>query len=210
MSEVEAKLPTLTRKIIHAPDLAAWYDVGHPVAIYEAVLGLRGLPTTREIGRDAARFAMVTVWRDLMHALLGFLGGTPRMAFEQMPVLWSATRRDSGELRCVESSTRHAVTELRGFPYAASVAWCEVWQGHHEALLRQLRFTGTAKLTAVDAPAGIVRVHTEWGGALRGTATNKFVPPAVDDPPKLDDGGGDGTDGTDRGKSDPDTKPTGG
>lgn len=175
LADVESKLPQITRKILLGPDAQAWYDEGHAVAIYELVAQLRGADACREVGRDAARFAMVSTWRDLMQALIGFLGATPRMAFEQMPVLWNATRRDAGELKCVESSTKHAITELRGFPYASSPAWGEVWRGHHEALLRQLRFSGESHLVSTDDAQGLIRTRTEWTSALGGGA-----PPTYD------------------------------
>ncbi len=177
LAEVEGKLPQMTRKILVSPDASAWYDEGHAVAIYELVATIRGAETCREVGRDAARFAMVSSWRDLMQALVGFLGATPRMAFEQMPVLWNATRRDAGELRCVESSTKHAITELQGFPYASSAAWGEVWRGHHEALLRQLRFSGEASIVETDAGAGLIRTHTVWASALRRVPSGNYDPP---------------------------------
>jgi hypothetical protein len=93
-------------------------------------------------------------------------------------VLWNATRRDAGEVLCVESSPRHATTELRDFPYASSQAWVHVWLGHHDALLRQLRFAGRADLVTVDPPAEspppespVVRIRVSWGAALTGTPT---------------------------------------
>ncbi|GAC1352366.1 MAG: hypothetical protein NVSMB1_14510 [Polyangiales bacterium] len=170
--ETDALLPALTRTILHSADLLAWYDEAQAVAIYEAVASLRKAPVCRSVGRDAARYAMVSTWRDMINALIGFIGGTPRMAFEQFPVLWNASRRDAGELRCVESSSRHAVTELRDFPFASNHAWTEVWLGHHDALLRQLRFGGEATLVAVDPSSKIVRVRTSWRSALGGSPTD--------------------------------------
>ena len=174
LAATDELLPTTTREIFWGADPAKWFDEGHAVAIYEAVAKLKGVAFCRELGRDAARFAMMTIWSDLMRALQGHVGGTPRMAFEQMPVIWNATRRDAGELHCLESSTRHAVTEVRGFPYTGSAAWVQVWLGHHDALLKQLRFTGRAALELADPAIPVVRTRTTWGGALGGNPTGGF------------------------------------
>ncbi len=162
LDEVSAALASSTRRILEVAEPTAWFDEGHAVAVYECVVRSRGAEVCREIGRDAARIAMTSSWRDFMGVLEGYLGGTPRMAFDQLPVLWNATRRDAGDLRCVESSMRHAVTEIRGFAYAESAAWREVWAGHHEALLRHLRFTGQVAIESVVPATGLVRVRTSW------------------------------------------------
>ncbi len=170
---VEPRLAMTTRQILRNHEPSAWYDEGHVVTLYEAVAqhappreGLDPLATVREVGRDAARFAMQNTWRELMAALVGLLGGTPRMAFEQMPVLWNATRRDAGDLVCIESSSKHATTQITGFPYAGSDAWVAAWLGHHDALLRHLRFGGEVRLDSVDGPGGVVRVRVAWGARL--------------------------------------------
>lgn len=173
LAEVDAELPVTTHNILWNTEAQSWFDEGHAVAIYEAIARARGLEVCREVGRDAARFAMVSAWRDLVQAMVGLMGGTPRMAFEHLPILWNATRRDAGEVVCLESSPRHALTEVRGFPYANSQAWAQVWLGHHEAVLRQLRFAGRAALDPVVGEAAI-RVRVSWGGALGGHATGSF------------------------------------
>ncbi len=160
LAQVDEELSTSTRKILGAAEPMAWYDEGHAVAVYEVVARLHDATVVREVGREAARLAMSSAWRDLMSVLEGLIGGTPRMAFEQLPVLWNATRRDAGEVRCVESSPRHAVTELTGFAYADSAAWVEVWIAHHEALLRHFRFGGRTTLETADP--GVVRLRTCW------------------------------------------------
>ncbi len=167
-AEIAAHLPVTTRHILRSADPAGWYDEGHTLAIFQEIARQHGPAATRELARDAARFAMFGPWRDLMAALVLLLGGTPRMAFEQLPVLWSASRRDAGTLRCVASSARHAVTELSGFALAADATWAEVWLGHHDALLRHLRFGGQAALEAVDGPSGVVRVRTSFGPPIAG------------------------------------------
>lgn len=159
---VAADLAVSTRRILEAGEATAWYDEGHLVAVYECVMRLRDASAVRDVGRDAVRFAMSSTWRDLMGALEGLLGGTPRMAFEQMPILWTASRRGEGELRCTESTVRHATTELRSFPWTGSAAWNEAWVGHHEALLRHLRFAGRAWIETHDVASGLLRVRTTW------------------------------------------------
>ena len=178
LAAIDDTLPSTTHNILWSVDSRVagrddgqkWFDEGHAVAIYEAVARVKDLAACRDVGRDAARYAMVSTWRDMMQPLVGLIGGTPRLAFEQMPVLWNATRRDAGELVCVESSPRHAVTEVHGFPYASSQAWVQVWLGHHDAMLRQLRFAGRADVEPApeDAPADCVRVRVTWGAALSG------------------------------------------
>jgi hypothetical protein len=177
LSAIDDALPSTTHNILWNVDGHKWFDEGHAVAIYEAIATATDLQHCRDVGRDAARYAMVSTWRDMMQPLVGLIGGTPRLAFEQMPVLWNATRRDAGEVVCVESSPRHAVTELRHFPYATSQAWAHVWLGHHDALLRQLRFAGRADLEILVAepaepqPPPTVRTRVAWGAALTGTPT---------------------------------------
>ena len=168
---VEARVAVTTRKIFQAGEPNAWYDEGHAVAIYEAVVehataqpDLAPMMLVREVGRDAARFAMQSTWRELMAAMTGLIGGTPRMAFEHIPVLWNATRREAGDLVCIESSSKHATTQVTGFAYTASAPWVATWVGHHDALLRHLRFSGTAQLEAADPATGTIRVKTTWGG----------------------------------------------
>jgi hypothetical protein len=191
LEEVDDSIASSSRMILSASDASAWYDEGHAVEIYEQVARLRDLAFVRDVGCDAARHAMSGSWRDLIQALTGLIGATPRLAFEQVPVVWNSTRRDAGEVRCCESTTKHVVTELHGFPYTASAAWNEVWAGHHDALLRHLRFGGLVTIDAVagrgadprthglgcrthlvemssrlNAPRYIKRVHCDWGGAL--------------------------------------------
>ncbi|MGZ3416591.1 MAG: hypothetical protein ACXVEF_09000 [Polyangiales bacterium] len=176
LESVYEALAVSSRRILDAAEPNAWYDEGHAVAVYECVSRLHGAAATREVGRDAARLAMSSSWRELMHALVGLMGGTPRMAFEQLPILWNATRRGGGELRCSESTVRHAVTELRGFPYASSQAWTEAWIGHHEALLKHLRFTGRAALEPSAKPVEeppVLRVRTSWGSTSEEPASTK-------------------------------------
>ena len=165
-----------TRNIFAGAEAQAqkWFDEGHAVAIYEAVAKVKDVAFCREVGRDAVRYAMASTWHELMQAMLGHMGGTPRMAFEHLPVLWNATRRDAGELVCVESSARHAVTEVRGFPYVSSAAWIQVWLGHHDALLKHLRFTGKSNVDLAESTPGVVRIRTMWSSALGGTATGGF------------------------------------
>lgn len=169
LSGLEEGLPQITRHLLAHAEPTAWYDEGHAVAIYEAVLAAHDAQVCRDVGRDAARFAMVSGWREMMQAIEGLLGNTPRMAFEQLPLIWNSTRKQAGELVCVESSAHQAITELHGFPYAGSSAWIAVWVGHHEALLRHFRFAGHAQ--AVEGEQGTVRVRTQWGSALKGAST---------------------------------------
>ena len=176
LAEIDADLPSTTHNILWGSDGQAWFDEGHAVAIYEAVARARSLDVCRGVGRDAARYAMVSTWHELMRAMVGLMGGTPRMAFEHLPILWNATRRGAGEVLCVESTSRYAVTEVHGFGYATSEAWTQVWLGHHEAILRQLRFAGRAALDGGgdgDGPER-VRVRVTWGGALGGHPTDAF------------------------------------
>jgi hypothetical protein len=163
LTQVSEAIAVSSRRILESAEPTAWYDEGHAVAVYECVSSLRDAAAAREIGRDAARLAMASTWRELMHALVGLMGGTPRMAFEQLPILWNATRRGAGELRCVESSTKHAVTELRDFPYTTSAAWTEAWLGHHEALLKHLRFVGRAAVEPEEGDGSALRVRVTWG-----------------------------------------------
>jgi hypothetical protein len=165
LDAVEPSLPQTTGHILRNAEANAWYDEGHAVAIYETVFAKLGAESSRVVGRDAARFAMASAWYELMIALRGHIGGTPRMLFEQMPVLWNATWRDAGEL-FVESTSRHAVTSLHGFAYAKSPAWIEAWIGVHEALLRSLKFTGTCALESVDEARGEIRVRVAWGAPI--------------------------------------------
>jgi hypothetical protein len=176
LAETEETLPTTTRAVFENDDPLKWFDEGHVVAIYEGVARVRDLAVCREVGRDAARYAMAGTWHELMLPLSVHGGGTPRLAFEQFPVLWNATHKDAGELLCVESSAVQAVTELHGFPYADSQAWVQAWIGHHDALLRHLRFTGKSSLERVDANA-VIRTRVVWGGALvRSEPTGGFGP----------------------------------
>jgi len=169
LAGIEPGLPSITRHILAQAEPTAWFDEGHAVSIYEAVAAAHDAATCREVGRDAARFAMVSGWRDMMQAIEGLLGNTPRMAFEQLPLVWNSTRKDAGELLCVESSGHQAVTELVGFPYAGSAAWVQVWAGHHEALLRHFRFAGHS--TVLTSDPQVVRIRTQWGSALKGAST---------------------------------------
>ena len=169
LADIEPALPSITRHILAQAEPTSWFDEGHAVAIYEGVLQARDAEVCREIGRDAARFAMVSAWREMMQAIEGLLGNTPRMAFEQLPLIWNSTRKGAGDLLCVESSGVQAITELTGFAYADSRAWVEVWAGHHEALLRHLRFAGHAEI--LPTSPGTVRIATRWGNALRGAST---------------------------------------
>lgn len=154
-----------SRLILDAPDPSAWYDEGHAVEIYEMAARARDLAFVRELGRDAACLAMASSWREMMQVIESLIGATPRLAFEQLPVLWHNTRRDAGELRCLESSLRHAESELRDFPHTTSDAWNEVWAGHHDALLRHLRFSGESTILAVDGAEGLIRIRTAWDAA---------------------------------------------
>jgi hypothetical protein len=172
--DLDAVLPTTTRQILRLAEPTAWYDEGHSIAIFQEIVNQQGKEVCRDIGRDAARYAMVGPWHELMAAMQGHLGGTPRMAFEQMPVLWSASRRDAGTLRCSSSSQRQAITELEGFPYATHAAWVEVWLGHHDALLRHLRFSGQSVLEELDPKRSLVRIRTIWGAPLGPPASNDF------------------------------------
>ncbi len=173
LAEVDEALAVTTRNLFWGADPQLWFDEGHAVAIYEQVARLKGVGFCRQIGRDAARYAMAGTWHELMDALAAHLGGTPRMAFEQLPVLWNATHRDAGEITC-QGSSRGATTELRGFAYASSEAWVEVWIGHHEALLRHLRFAGTVELVETSAESGLVKVKVFWGSPLKGMPTGGF------------------------------------
>jgi len=179
LAATDESLPMTTRNIFWGADAQKWFDEGHAVSIYETVAKLKDVAFCRELGRDAARFAMASTWHDLMQAMIGHLGGTPRMAFEHLPVLWNATRREAGELVCAESSSRHAVTEVRGFPYVSSPAWVQVWLGHHDALLRHLRFTGKSAIELADATTGVVRVRTTWTSPLGGMPTEGFGEPGT-------------------------------
>lgn len=163
--EIAQGIASSTRLILDGSDTLAWYDEGHAVEVYDQVARLRDLIFVRELGCEAARLAMAGPWRDMMTVLSGLIGATPRLAFEQIPVIWNSTRRDAGDVHCVESTTRHAVTELRGFPYTSSAAWNEVWAGHHEALLRQLRFGGQVSIESVNPADGLIRIRTVWDGA---------------------------------------------
>ncbi len=169
LADIEPTLPSSTRHILAHADAATWFDEGHAVSIYESLLLTRGAEICREVGRDAARFAMVSAWREMMQAIEGLLGNTPRMAFEQLPLIWNSTRKGAGDLVCVESSAAAAATELTGFAYGESRAWVEVWAGHHEALLRHLRFAGHADIG--ETTPGVVRIVIRWGSALRGSPT---------------------------------------
>jgi hypothetical protein len=173
LTAIDESLPSTTHNILWNVDGQKWFDEGHAVAVYEAIAKATDLQHCRDVGRDAARYAMVSTWHEMMQPLVGLIGGTPRLAFEQLPMLWNATRRDAGEVVCVESSPRHATTELRDFPYASSQAWVHVWLGHHDALLRQLRFAGRAELATIDPPPAspVVRVSVTWGAALSGAPT---------------------------------------
>lgn len=172
--ELEATLPITTRQILRVAEPTAWYDEGHSIATFQEILTQQGREVCRDVARDAARYAMVGAWRELMSAMQEHLGGTPRMAFEQMPVLWNASRRDAGMLRCASSSSRQAITELSGFFYAAHPVWAEIWLGHHDAMLRHLRFGGQAVVEEVDDKKGIIRVRTIFGPPLTTPATNDF------------------------------------
>lgn len=163
LDEITSDIASSTRMILDASEGSVWYDEGHAVEIYEQVARIRDLSFTREIGCDAARLAMNGPWREMIVVLSGLLGATPRLAFEQLPVLWNSTRRDAGEVTA-ESTTRYAVTDLRGFPYTTSAAWNEVWAGHHEALLRHLRFAGQVTIESVVPGEGRIRVRTAWDG----------------------------------------------
>jgi len=165
LSDVESTIAGSTRLILQSADPSAWYDEGHTVEVYESAARVRDLIAVREIGCTAVRLAMASTWRELMHVLAGLITRSPRLAFEQLPALWEATRRDAGEVRCVESTTRHATTELRGFPYTQSAAWNEVWAGHHEAMLQHLRFTGQSAIERCDPAAGLLRIRTTWDAA---------------------------------------------
>ena len=162
--EVSAAIASSTRLILDAADASTWYDEGHAVEIYETALRLRDLAFVRELGRDAVGHAMTSSWREMMQVLVSLIGATPRLALEQLPVLWNSTRRDAGQVRCVESTTRNAKSELRGFPYTTSEAWNEVWAAHHDALLLHLRFSGNSTIEAVVPDEGMIQIRTVWDG----------------------------------------------
>ncbi len=172
--ELSATLPVTTRQILRAAEPTAWYDEGHSISIFQEVVNQHGKEVCRDTARDAARYAMVGPWRELMTAMTGHLGGSPRMAFEQMPVLWSASRRDAGSLRCTSSSQRQAITELEGFAFASHPIWAEIWLGHHDALLRHLRVTGQAVVEEVDDQRQLIRVRTLFGPPIASPPTNDF------------------------------------
>jgi hypothetical protein len=161
LDELLRKLPSSTRKILERPDPKAWYDEGHAVAVYEIIQALRPAPALRTITSEAAIAAMKGPWREMVLAMIGLLGKSPRMAFEQLPLLWNSTRRDAGELRCIESSAKHAITELSGFAYAESPAWLASWLGLHDALLQRAGFEGHAELEPTSDPSR-VRVRIDW------------------------------------------------
>ncbi len=162
IAELRPRVSLSTRKIFESADPQAWFDEGHAVAIYDAIIALRDAHALRAIAHEATLAAMKGPWREMASAMLGLLGGSPRMAFEQLPLLWNATRRDAGEVRCLESSTRHAVTELSGFAYLDHPAWRESWLAAHEALLTRLQFRGDARTDAAAGAVGRYRVRVDW------------------------------------------------
>ena len=171
---MSATLPVTTRQILRAAEPTAWYDEGHSIAVFQELVNQQGKEVCRDTARDAARYAMVGPWRELMGAMTGHLGTSPRMAFEQMPVLWSASRRDAGTLRCTSSSPRQAITELVGFTFAGHAIWTEIWLGHHDAMLRHLRFTGQAVVEEIDEKQQSIRVRTIFGPPIASPPTNDF------------------------------------
>lgn len=165
MDDVLPAIASSSRIILdNSPDSdgTAWFDEGHAVEIYDCVDRLRDRATVRTLGCEASLIAMGSSWRDMMNVVTNLIGASARLGFEQLPVLWHNTRRDAGELRCVESTARHAITEVRGFPYVTSAAWCEVWAGHHDALLRHLRFSGESTIESVDPEHGLIRIRASW------------------------------------------------
>jgi len=173
----EKRLPPSTRQLLAQADPAAWYDEQHAVTIYEAVAAARDMLSVRNVGRYAARLAMQTTWFAVLEPVVRFHGPTPGKAFEELPRLWNTTRRNAGQVLCIEAASRHAVTELRGFRFASSAAWSEAWLGHHEALLRHMRFAGRAELDAASSNSYSLRVRTTWAGALSGLPTSGAVNP---------------------------------
>jgi hypothetical protein len=174
---VEKRLPASTRQLFSQADPAGWYEEQHAVLVYEAVAAARDMLSVRNVGRYAARLAMQTTWFAVLEPVVRFHSRTPAKAFEELPRLWSTTRRDAGEVRCIDSGSRHAVTELRGFRHSSSGAWGEAWLGHHEALLRHLRFAGRAELEPSSAQSYLLRVRTTWAGALSGVPTSGRASP---------------------------------
>jgi hypothetical protein len=163
LEDIVPAIASSTRLILdNGGDATQWFDEGHAVEIYEAGMRVRDRDFVRALGCEASVIAMTTSWRDMMQVVSNLLGASARLGFEQLPVLWHNTRRDAGEVRCVESSQRHALTEVIGFPYTTSEAWCEVWAGHHDALLRHLRFSGESTIESVEPDKGTIRVRSVW------------------------------------------------
>ncbi len=169
---VEKRVPGATKQLLAQTDPAAFYDEQHVIAMFEAVAAGRDMATVRNVGRYASRLAMQTTWFPVLEPVTRFHDGSPSKGFETLPRLWSAVRKDAGEVRCIEAGTRHAITELRGFRFGSNAAWSEAWLGHHEALLRHLRFAGRAELEPVSGQSFILRVRTSWAGALSGVPTS--------------------------------------
>jgi hypothetical protein len=168
-------VPAATKAAIARVDPAIWYEEHHELSIYAAVASLRGATTVRNVGRHVAPNALQVAWFDGAGALERFRGSDPSRAFTDFPRIWSLVRRDAGELRCVETQVRHAVTELRSFRYAAHAPWCEAWLGQHEGLLRHFHHAGHAEREEVVAGGEfILRTRTRWAGALSGVPTGGF------------------------------------
>lgn len=171
---VEQSAPVATKTALARLDPAIWYEEQHELAIYSGLASARGLSTVRNVGRHLARNALQAAWFDGAGAIDSFRGSDPSRAFADFPRIWSLVRRDAGDLRCVETETRHAVTELRSFRYSAHVPWCEAWLGQHEGLLRHLRHAGHAGREVVANSEFILRTRTRWAGALSGVPTGGF------------------------------------
>jgi hypothetical protein len=171
---VEQSVPVATKTLFARIDPAIWYEEHHELSIYSAIETLRGLTTVRNIGRHVGRNALQVAWFDGGGAIDSFRGTDPSRAFLDFPRVWSLTRRDAGELRCVETQVRQAVTELRSFRYSAHVPWREAWLGQHEGLLRHLHHAGHAEREVVAGSDFILRTKTRWAGALSGVPTGGF------------------------------------
>ena len=126
-----------THNILWNVDGQKWFDEGHAVAIYEAIHKATDLQHCRDVGRDAARYAMVSTWHDMMQPLLGLIGGTPRLAFEQLDAKFhelydqrpakllfikSAPNRKYGDIVRAMDVARGAGVQVIGFTPAEQAA----------------------------------------------------------------------------------------
>lgn len=169
---VERSVSPAARAALASPDPVAWHDEAHAVAIYETVVACRDLDGVRGLARLAARRAMQTAWRPLMAPIVRLCADRPGVAFGQLPLLWDAIRREGGEVRCVSTEPRAAITEVRGCAYVGNAAWREWWLGVHEALLRELRVGGRCTVEHLDERTKTLRVRATWSFALAGAPTS--------------------------------------